>query len=100
MMDENDDSRKASKNSRRILRVVAGIHSGMSRPPRNRIEQREQQQAGGEAADMRLPGDAGTVGADRNRTDAEDDVDAEPDRKEADDAAIAQRLQQRQRRNL
>ena len=32
---------------------------------------------------MRLPGDAGAVDADRDRADAEDDVDAEPDARES-----------------
>ena len=35
---------------------------------------------------MRLPGDARAVGADRDRADAEDDVDAEPDREKAQHA--------------
>ena len=39
---------------------------------------REQQQAGDEAADMRLPGDGGRLRTDRDRADAEHDVDAEP----------------------
>ena len=60
----------------------------MRRRPRHRIEQRKQHQAGEKSADMRLPGDAGAVGADRNRSDAEDDVDAEPDRQKPQHARL------------
>ena len=49
---------------------------------------------------MRLPGDAGAVGADRDRSDAEDDVDAEPDAEKAQHARVAQRARQRKRRHL
>src|SRR6266404_2942632 len=48
---------------------------------------------------MRLPGDAGAVGTDRDRADSEQDVDAEPHAKKAQHAAIAQRARQRQRRH-
>jgi hypothetical protein len=49
---------------------------------------------------MRLPGDAGAVHADRDRADAEQDVDPEPDREKAQHAAVAQCVRQRQCRNL
>ena len=47
---------------------------------------------------MRLPGDAVAVGADRDRSNAEDDVDAEPDREKAEHARVAKGAQQRKRR--
>ena len=49
---------------------------------------------------MRLPCDARAIGADRNRSDPEDDVDAEPDREKCQHARIAQGAPQRQRGHL
>ena len=62
---------------------------------RDRIEQREQQQPGEEAADMRLPGDRHTFGPDADGADAEHNVDAEPDRQKSQHARIAERTPQR-----
>ena len=56
----------------------------MRRRTRHRVVQRKQHQAGEKSADMRLPGHAGAVIADGNRPEAEDDVDAEPHREEAE----------------
>src|SRR6185312_6207004 len=49
---------------------------------------------------MRLPGDAGAVSTDRNRPEAEDDVDTEPHRQKSEHARVAQRPGKRQRWNL
>ena len=49
---------------------------------------------------MRLPGDAGAIRADRNRSDAEDDVDAEPDAKKTQHPRVLQGAAKRQRGNL
>ena len=49
---------------------------------------------------MRFPSDTRAVAFDADRADAEDDVEGEPDAREADDAPVAQCLQQRQRRNF
>ena len=89
MMDEIAPRRKRRSAA---IRSSADDASAASRGgARNRIEQRKQQQAGEKSADMRLPGDARAVGADRDRSDAEDDVDAEPDREKTEHARIAQR---------
>src|SRR5258708_17653743 len=97
MMDEIAVRRKRRSDSARSVRRRRICN--MLRCPRYRIEQREQHQAGEKSADMRLPGDAGALRTDRNRTDPEDDVDAEPDRKKSKHARVAQRLGQGQRGN-
>src|SRR5258708_30797455 len=67
---------------------------------RQGAEQENRQRAGETPADMRLPGDAAAVGADRNRSEAENDVDAEPDAEESEHAGVAQRMGKRQRWNF
>src|SRR5580765_4929920 len=62
------------------------------------IEQGKQDEASDEAADRPLPGHTRTIHADRDRSDTEGDVDAEPDREKAQHAPIAQRIQKPQRR--
>src|ERR1700722_5704023 len=66
---------------------------------RDRGEQRKTQKAGEKTANMRLPGAAGAGGADRNRSDAEDNVDGEPDAEKSQPPAVAQGAHQRQRRH-
>src|SRR3984957_9641476 len=92
--------RAASLGSAAVCSVGGGRTRSMGCRARDRIEQREQQQAGEKAADMRLPGDAGAVRADGDRSDAEDDVDAEPDAKKTQHPSVAQRARQWQRRHL
>src|SRR5580700_11640080 len=90
----------ASQGSAAVRSVVVGRICSMRRRARNRIEQGKQQQTSKKPADMRLPGDAGAVRADGDRSDAEDDVDAEPDAEKPKHAPVAQRTHQRQRRYL
>ena len=64
---------------------------------KHRIEQREQQEPGEEATDMRLPGDARAIGTERNEAkarDGEDQVGDEPHGEKGEHARIAQRLRQ------
>ena len=74
----------------------------MSRPvirsSRNRIEQSEQQKARDKSADMRLPGDRLFGARDRERAEAEQKIQPEPDNQKNKDAPVAQRFTQRQRR--
>src|SRR5229473_7697237 len=64
---------------------------------RHRIEQREQEQAGNEPADMGFPGDALLGPGQADRTDAEQQVQPEPSQEKNHDAGIAQRKRQRRR---
>ena len=98
MMNEIAPRRKRRSDAARFVRRRS-IRS-MRRRTRHRIEQRKQHQAGEKSADMRLPGDAGAFGADRNRPEAEDDVDAEPDGQKSEHARVAQCPGKRQRWNL
>src|SRR5258705_5868022 len=64
----------------------------------DRIEQREQDEAGEKAADMRLPRDRLFDAGDRERAQTEQDIDAEPGRQKRDDTHVAQRRRQRRGR--
>src|SRR6516165_5126359 len=72
----------------------------MGRRARNRIEQRKQQQTREKSANMRLPGDAGAISADRDRSEPEDDVDTEPDSEKTEHASVPQSARERQRGHL
>src|SRR3984957_6499141 len=97
MMDEITLSRK--RRSAAVRCILRRRLCSIGDAARNRIEPRKQDQAGEESADMRLPGDTGAVGANRDRTDAEDDVDAEPDREKRQPARIARGARERKRRH-
>ena len=73
---------------RKLLRSTCSI----SVCAEHRVEQREQDEPGKEAADMRLPGDARAIGADRDRCDAEDQIDCEPHGEKGKHARIAERM--------
>src|SRR6202051_2742232 len=87
---------RRKRRSAAVRRVGRRRIRSIFRGARYWVEQRKQHQARQETADMRLPGDAGAVGADRDRSDAEDDVDAEPDCEKAQHAAVAQGVRKRQ----
>src|SRR5476649_2079327 len=78
MMEEIALRRKRRSAAVRSIgrRRICSIGSGA----RDWVEQRKQQQAREKSADMGLPGDAGAICANCDRADAEDDVDAEPDK--------------------
>src|SRR4030081_3735614 len=92
--------RAASLGLAAVCSVGGGRTRSMGCRARDGIEQRKQQQSGEKAADMRLPGDAGTIRADGDRSDAKDDVDAEPYAEKTQHPSVAQRMGQRQRRHL
>src|ERR1700684_2984359 len=97
MMEEIAPPRKRGKWGSNLIWL--GVCS-MGCSARDRIEQRKQQKTGQKTADMRLPGDADAFHADRNRSDAENDVDAEPDGEKGEHAAVAQGTPQRLRRHF
>src|ERR1700756_125503 len=74
MMDEFADARK-------LVRRTCSI-GGIACHARHRIKQKKHHKPREKPADMRLPGDARAIGADRDRAESEDDVDTEPDREE------------------
>src|SRR5215831_16573779 len=63
-----------------------------------RIKPREQEQAGQEAANVRLPGNRLLIAEDRDRADPEQDVDAKPDNQKQQHARIAPNIAKRNRR--
>src|SRR6266446_6112638 len=85
-----DDEWNRSAPQAALLRRIGQRTCSIAASARDRIEQRKQQEASDETADMRLPGNAGAIGADRNRSDAEDDVDAEPDCEKSQYTRVAQ----------
>src|SRR5579872_1279724 len=88
MMNEIVQARKrGTQKSDSVLRIC-----NIGWRARNRIEQRKQEKTRHKTADMRFPGDVGAFHADPDRSNAENEVHAEPDDEEGDHAAIAQRL--------
>src|ERR1700712_3002625 len=63
-----------------------------ARRPAASVDEREQQEARHEAPEMRVPGDRGALGPERQGDDAEQQVGDEPDPEEHHGGAVAQQL--------